>query len=548
MHVAVQTPGWMTIGCHCGCQPTRRMLRLTAQGYGLTWSPSRRWGRRGGELDTNYCAVMADAPWLNERRTWTGRWWLPDKPDEAQPGVLTYDPSTGLELSLIGGFEDRVIRRDGPNIYTELEGSRAWDTLHGLAENKEITLFDCLAIHSKSFGFGFGGPHDQLVRASRAVVGTHLGTTDEAVFTKVQTLIEDTWQWAAEGALTASMALDDSGNRLSGHSTIKTAPIEKKSVQVEGLTIELDHHITMPNYTHERRGSFGYVRDTVVLSAKGEELLSLREVDGSVQMLQDLVTLAAHRGAAVLWCRALLPPLVRELVPADYPEVPRIVELYQRRALIGAPSERGVDTGDMLFTLSDLPFEQVIPRWIEIRETFGAACSMIQGARYSDPGYLETQLITAATGAEAFHEETKYDPPIPPEEYAALKLALAAAVPPERRDWIKNIVSNRPSLRMRLEALADRLPSTCVADLLPDKGHWAKRTARARNDLSHAGKSPQKIDELHAIVEVTKAVVVLNLLQELGVDETRLREVLQTNNGLRRACRLAQVHLSLKEG
>ncbi|MFJ6743148.1 hypothetical protein ACIQOU_30250 [Streptomyces sp. NPDC091279] len=37
---------------------------------------------------------------------WTG--WLPDDPDEQVPGMLRYAPESGLSLSLIGAFEDRI--------------------------------------------------------------------------------------------------------------------------------------------------------------------------------------------------------------------------------------------------------------------------------------------------------------------------------------------------------------------------------------------------------------------------------------------------------
>ncbi|WP_155057833.1 ApeA N-terminal domain 1-containing protein [Streptomyces blattellae] len=56
---------------------------------------------------------MADDPLnLDEAGEWAGLWWLPEDPDEQVPGVLRYDPESGLSLSLIGAFEDRVGRPD----------------------------------------------------------------------------------------------------------------------------------------------------------------------------------------------------------------------------------------------------------------------------------------------------------------------------------------------------------------------------------------------------------------------------------------------------
>ncbi len=63
--------------------------------------------------------------------------------------------------------------------------------------------------------------------------------------------------------------------------------------------------------------------------------------------------------------------------------------------------------------------------------------------------------------------------------------------------------------------------------LVPDVEQWTKVAAQARNDLAHEGKTPrQLIDQLIAVVRVTGAVVVMNLLQVFGVpgsDNERLR-------------------------
>jgi hypothetical protein len=481
-------------------------------------------------------------PWLNERVTWTGHWWLPGTPDESHAGFLTYDPESGLELTLVGGFEDRIIRQDGPSAFAVLEGSRTWEVLHGVADNREVTLLDCLATHSQSFGLGFEGPDKQTVRAQTALIGVHLGTPADAVFLEARTVIEDLWHWTAQAGLSASMTFDAEGKHPTGGGEITIAPVEKHEVIVDGTKIGLHHYLTLPKYLHERGGTMGYVRDTAVLSVVPDLPSSLRDLDELIHSMQDLVSLAVHRGAAVLWVQFLLPPSDRDR-PEGYPERPRRVDVYQRRQVVGDPSGRSVDAHEVLFTLADLPYEDIVPRWFKLRKQFGATCNMLLGMRYLEGGYMETQLITIAAAAEALHDQLPHQPPIPPLEFAALRQTLIDAVPVDRIQWIKNIISNRPSLRMRLDALAARLPTSVAEKLLPDAGEWAKRTARARNDLSHAGKSKQPIDDLYAVVEVTKAVVLLNLLLELGLNEEKVVEALNNNNELRHACKLAMRHL-----
>lgn len=475
-------------------------------------------------------------PWLSETCTWTGRWWLPDKPEESHAGFLTYDPLAGLELTLVGGFEDRIIRQEGLNALVVVEGSRTWDVLHGVAGNKPVTLIDCLATHSSSSGLGFGGPDKQTVQAHTALIGVHLSTPTDAVFVEAQAAIEDLLLWTGQGGLSASIAVETQTQRPTGESTISIAPVATREVEVAGAKVALQHWLTLPNYVQERRGTMAYARDTAVLSVAPERPTTFGDLDGMVQSIQDLVSLATHRGAAVLWCRLL----VNREDPTGSTSIPRKVDLYQRRETVGDPDARSVDPHEMLFDLADLPYEEVLPRWFEIRGRFRATCNMLLGMRYGEGGYVEAQLITIAAAAEALHDQLQHEPPIPPADFATLRQALVDAVPVERREWIKSVVSNRPSLRMRLNALADRLPKDCRNTLVPDVGEWAKRTARARNDLSHAGQSKQTIDDMYAVVEVTKAVVLLNLLMELGLSEAKMLEALTDNHGLRHACRLAK--------
>jgi len=298
-------------------------------------------------------------PWLHERRTWTGHWWLPGKSNEAQAGFLTYEPTTGLELTLVGGFEDRILRKEGPNTVAVLEGSRSWEMLHGLAENMQITLLDCFATRSTSFGFGFGGPQKQTVHAETALLGTHLNSAHDAVFTDATVVIEDLWRWQAGGVLAASIGMDEEGKKLTGATTLSVTPLETEEVEMDGLTVRLHHWITPPNLVSERQGSMGYARHTPVLSVTHSEAASLDKLEESVHALQDLIHLAVHRGASLLWMRLAMPPDESVRRPEGYPVLPRQVDVYRRRASVGVPTARSVQDRQVLFTLQDLPFEKV---------------------------------------------------------------------------------------------------------------------------------------------------------------------------------------------
>ena len=82
---------------------------------------------------------MANDPLnLDEVGEWAGLWWFPDDPDERVPGILRYDAEGGLSLSLIGAFEDRITSNPAPNVTAYHEGTRTWDVIHGVAEQRGL--------------------------------------------------------------------------------------------------------------------------------------------------------------------------------------------------------------------------------------------------------------------------------------------------------------------------------------------------------------------------------------------------------------------------
>ncbi|HEV7384425.1 MAG TPA: HEPN domain-containing protein [Phenylobacterium sp.] len=132
------------------------------------------------------------------------------------------------------------------------------------------------------------------------------------------------------------------------------------------------------------------------------------------------------------------------------------------------------------------------------------------------------------------------EPPIPADEFKPMREAMLAAVPAMHRKRFKEAIRNDPTLRDRLCALAARPDTEAVGLLVPDVERWAERTTRARNDLAHGGRTPKhSIEELIAVVEATTAIVIRNVLHELGLPAERQREIVREHPQLRATARSA---------
>ena len=229
---------------------------------------------------------------------------------------------------------------------------------------------------------------------------------------------------------------------------------------------------------------------------------------------------------------------------------PRHANVLYCPVVVGNRDEKSVDPDSVLFTCQMLPFEEVMPRWCGVRGRLQAAINMILGLRYAPARFVENNLLMAVGAAEALHRGLDIEEkPVPEAEFKKIRNAMLGQVPEEYRGRFKQAIRNSPTLRDRLLALAGRPDQEAIRQLVPDVGHWAKRTTRARNDLAHEGKTPNhSIDELIAIVRVTSTVVVLNVLHELGLPVERQRQIVRDHPQLRMICKKAREWLVPPEG
>lgn len=472
---------------------------------------------------------------------WTGYWWLPEDPGHPVPGVLRYEPDEGLRLLLIGGFEDRVFRPvEGGVAVTGETGTRP--LLLGIADNKEITLLDCLTVSSKSYGID--SPHKQTVSARTALIGVHLESAGQEAFTKCEVSVENLNLWSDSSVF--SMALGTTDEKLNGEGSIRVKPTDEPSVTVSGTTISLAHVHTLPHFDHMRGQTRGRMRDTVHAKFKPPKACSLTVAHEYAGAIQDLVSLATHTACGILWLRLRMPPENPAYYPEGFPIPDREVKVYFQGTVRGDAEAKALKAHDVLFTCHDLPFEEVMPRWWDVRQRFQAASNMILGLRYAPARYLEGNLLTATGAAEVMHRALNIaEPPIPKEDFDPLREALLDRTPDEYRSWVKKALRNEPALRERLRALSALPDAEAMSKLVPDVEQWVKVTTQARNDLAHTGHTPkQSIDELLASVKVTSAVVTLNLLQMLGVPGERQRKVVSRNGEFHQTVIQARAHLT----
>lgn len=486
--------------------------------------------------------VMEEENSLDEGRSWSGQWWLPENPDEKVSGVLSYGAEDGLTLTLIGGWEYRVLQHPSPGV-TSISGEmRRWDMIHGRAQNKVLTLLDANVKRAQTFSMARmfeGGPDELVLRAQTLLVGCLLEAPDEPAFEAAIATAENLTGWSRQGGITTTWITDPESGDQSRE--VSSATVPALNVEIGDLTAKLHTVSWAPAAALQRSGTSASIRERATFEFASTAPLALHEWIRLMGTIEDLLSLSTLRACALIWMRVYLPASPDDW-PKDHPQRNRRheVEVYQQRVLTPHPQEKAVDARDFVLTLEDVPFDELIPQWLQVDAKFSAARSMILGLRYITDGYLESKVVTAVAAAESMSRALKPPPVMTKRELSDLRTKVLAVVPADQQTWVsERFFSAELTLKERLKLLARR-PGDFMSALVPDVEAWAASAANARNKLAHVGQSRHTADELYAVVEVTSAVVIMNFMFELGVSADRMTKALSEHRRLAAAARMAR--------
>jgi|ERR1039457_806304 hypothetical protein len=457
-------------------------------------------------------------------REWRGHWWLPEKPDDVMPGTLIQREEDGeVLLKLVGGFNITVLTPIGEN-----ESGVSFDSefpiILGNSGDQLFTLLQCTAIHTSG---GFLGSHinQQDIRVLRALRGIHLTGPHEEVFDSVVLKIEYLLGWMRATSMRAEAEL--SGYKWTGKQTATTAPIDDLNATSGGSDYTLSvvfNQFGFEDRPHANERSLTS-REWAELTVNSPQPTKFREFDGIAKALMDLMTLVAHAPAGVIEETLWFTP--SDAHPAAGRRTSIDVEVMGRQIYQPKPGPRETGNAEYLFTLDDIPFADVLPRWLDLHERTWLACSTLFGLRYIREGYATARLLTVATAAEAMHRGLFPDATfVPPEEFDAMRTRVMDAFKGKDaeaktiRVFLNDFLHNDMRYKDRLLALACIPDREAVGTLISNVPKWAKYIKEHRNGMAHGDRNRIGPDDGRLVfdaLEVTIALLGLVLLHELGL-------------------------------
>ncbi len=401
----------------------------------------------------------------------------------------------------------------------------------------------------------FGGIIGQDIQPQLLLYGVSLDDPAEPCFKGLDIEIENLSRWSAYQDMTIEIEYNDRvapADQDQPASTTPTdyarwgvegKPVDEHSAQIDEITVELGRSRSLPRWDEHRNRTVARIAARSVLRFSSTRSRTAEEWEEFGRLAQDLISLATFSPCAVLRETLLTDDAKRE----SDDTARSAVHLYVKQLVRGAPDEPAMEPWEMLFHLSDIDFEVLLPQWSKVREMLRPTCNMVLGLKYIPEGYLETKLLTVAGAAEVMESSLasglNRPLPVPKEKFKVLRKELLFLAPEEYRDWLNKKLYNAPSLQDKLKLLAAQLDQEVVDKLLPNVELWAKRTTLARNDLAHRGESKNVPGlEMSAIVDVTVAVIVVSLLTQLGIPTPRILQALERHPDLKWAPDLALRH------
>lgn len=472
-----------------------------------------------------------DDPRLDQRREWSGEWWLPGAPDRTFGGVLAYEPGRELSLRLIGGWRYTEPVEPFPGVRVGRGDLLRWPIIHGRAGGTPLTLVDAWV--SEARGGDDDRPAGLSIGAMTLLVDFHLDAEADPAFVAGWVTTENLNEWTRR-----------TGFRDERATGLRAESLEPLEATADEVKVRLHTLSSYQSWSRKRDGYHIQHWEQAAMEFVSDTPRPMGDLLESMGSVSDLMTLSTLAPCADITVRLYTPP-----IPNRYPEghffatAPHKVDVYQYRTRTPEPEAGAAIWIDFIMSREDQPFEELIPRWFELRATFKAALDMVLGLTYLSGGYLQSRVVSAVSAAEAFHRALDAPPPLSDADHSTLRDVLFAAVPDQHRQWLHDRTRyNQPTLRERLVDLARR-PGPFMKDLVPNPDAWAKAAARSRDGVAHfATAGHSRYDELHAIVVVTAAVVTMNLLGKLGISPERMNRALHENRDLRWTCELAREH------
>jgi hypothetical protein len=450
-----------------------------------------------------------------------GVFWLADEPSRRAVGRLTYKPTEGASLDLLGSLDEEVQALQTMNVVG------AGRRIVGAAGGKEVTLDGCVIRNTQIQSPGI---LRQEYYVPMVLIGVQLDADDALDFDKVTISFDHLPFWINRNNFSFSIDTNVPNDLTTATKYTVTSEIPPEESERAGQTeVELGYSSSVggDRFTEMR------VTQRPSLSLAYPERRALLDILSDVSGLQDLVTLGIGAPAVLTEVVLRRSDITRQTSDGRTVLIP--VQAYwsniAERVRVAKPSDK-----NMLFSFGQADGLGTIAKWIQFSRDYRLVLGLLLSEQYAPQMYEENAFANAISAAETFHRMRFENEIVPAPEFKSRKRKMCKAVKkalgPKARDWLNQQLefSNEPRLRKRLVDVASYAGPN-LSDLVGNIDTWAGVVTLVRNRLTHhdpAQRIERQPGDLTFLSNSIYIVTALALLRECDVPEVVYQAIQQS--------------------
>lgn len=516
-----------------------------------------------------------------------GKWWLPDKPEVVVPGSLSFSPSSGAKLELLGSFYDSQFQEIGrakdlfpTDIQPPFEGAEITENsvaldfikpeeniILGLLENnEEVTLYKCFG-QIKNFEFGKGRPK-LFFQATYIFRKIHFQTEQEIKFKSISARYSHLEEWVGKSGVQAIWAGNENKIWIS-YQPPESIPL----TEVEGLNISITFSQIYVNPFDIYFGATYYkgnVEQKTFLTLQNPQDKSIDKCVELIIHFRDFLSFAMSKPSSVTSVTGKLDiiyekPILKDDKTYTTEEETRETQVDIIFALWNSQkhSEIKISLHEMLFICSDVQGRLgiVFKEWLHKKEIYESVFELFMTTMYTPSLYLHYGFLNMIQALEVYHGN-KYEGTYQLNEiykegiYEKLLEAInqfpsnsvdsKGGISDDFRAALKGKLNflNQHTLQTRLSEILEDitylLPENFIGEA-EDRKKFISKASNTRHALAHHNrkqkKKAAKDQELLRLFHTLTVILQSCLLRELGFTDESIKDLINRNRNYQREWR-----------
>ncbi|MHB1133536.1 MAG: ApeA N-terminal domain 1-containing protein [Chloroflexota bacterium] len=451
-----------------------------------------------------------------------GKWYLPDKPENAIAGTLSFSFGDGARLRL----DDAFVR--ALETFTDSDIASTPEVLLGVSsEGDPITLQRCLRTNVNKYGSSY------FVHV--VFIGAHFATEAEIQFSDLCVHYRFADQWANVRAFEFDWHLDSNRLRIDYQ---RPDPIPAGTAQ--GFDLQVSFSVHYPTLSMVQTEAT--VKQAALVRFRAPSTTYFREFMRAVHDVENFLSLATTEQSYPTEMTGSSEANVQRL-PSGKAYHPAITILYQPARM--STKEVELIPPEMLFTLSDLEgsLPRVLSTWIDRSRLLNPIMDLYFSSLHNEGAYIEQRFLGLVQALESYHRRTIRNCELPTEEHEQIVMRVLDSAPADCRGWLEGKLahSNEPRLYKRLREL-QRMYCTVLGHSSGQIDSFAHRVSRLRNYLTHyddgSGIEPPNGEDLYQLMQTLRLLLDMCMLSELGFPLDKMEKLVSRNWKYRQLVRL----------